>query len=59
MKMKWPTEFIRTVPGRIAQSIISIGEGPSRENVERPTARSSGHLPKKGAGPGFVPKPRR
>lgn len=58
MKLKFPTEYIRTPRGRIAQSIISIGEGDKQHNVESPRARSSGHLPKT-TGPGYVPKPRR
>lgn len=62
MKVKFPTEYIRTPRGRIAQSIISIGtSGPPGASVggtESPRARSSGHLPKT-TGPGFVPKPRR
>lgn len=57
-KMKFPTEYIRPPRGRIAQSIVSIGEGDHRHDVERPKPRSSGTMPTT-TGPGYVPKPRR
>ncbi len=57
-KIKFPGEYIRTPRGRIAQSIVSIGEGDPRHNIEPPRARSSGHMPTP-TGPGYVPKPRR